>query len=143
MKKTICLVLVILTLACCLTACNFTLNGLKDKTESTPMVEKMMTALTGGNFSDAKALFHPNANVDEGKAINQIIGYLNGRSVNSIELTAVNFTSSVGTSGEMKQEQTTYKVSLDGTETVYITAVYLTNNAGSGFISFQLVLGVV
>ena len=143
MKKTICLTLVILTFAFCLTACNFTVNSLKDKAESTPKVEKMLTALTSGNSSEAKALLHPNANADAGNAINQMIGYLNGRSVSSTELTGVNFSSSVGTNGNVKQEQATYKVSLDGTETIYITAVYLTNNAGSGFISFQLVLGVI
>jgi hypothetical protein len=43
----------------------------------------------------------------------------------------------------MRQEQATYKTTLDSTEVIYITAVYLNNNAGSGFISFQLVLGVV
>ena len=143
MKKTICLTLIVLAIISCLTACNFTANILKDQAESTPKVEKMLTALTSGNSSDAKALLHPHANTDSGNSINQMIKYLNGRKVSSIELTSVNFSSSIGTSGQMKQEQATYKVSLNSTETIYITAVHLTNNAGNGFISFQLVLGVV
>ena len=143
MKKTICLTLIVLVVVSCLTACNFTLNNLKDTAESTPKVEEMMAALTNGNVSDAKALLHPQASGDATNAINQMIKYLNGRSVNSIDLLNVNFTSSVGTSGQMSQEQATYKTTLDSTEVIYITAVYLNNNAGSGFISFQLVLGVV
>lgn len=143
MKKTICLTLVIMAVMCCLTACNFTLNSIKDNAESTPKVKEMLTALTNGNLSDAKALLHPQLTNAPDDSINQMIGYFNGRSVSSIDLINVNYKSSVGTSGQIMQEQATYRITLNFTETVYITSVYLSNNEGFGFISFQLVMGLV
>ena len=50
---------------------------------------------------------------------------------------------SIGTSGKAKKEETTYSVTLTDGDVVYLSVVYLSDNAGTGFSSFQLVLGVV
>ena len=143
MKKKICLVLIIISVIGCLTACNFTLNNAKDEAESTPFVEEMLAALTSDNISEAEALLHPAANDSAREALNQMIAYLNGKKISSTELINVNFTSSVGTAGKVHQEQVNYRLKLDNVETVYINAVYLSNDDGTGFVSFQLVLGLV
>lgn len=145
MKKLICLCLVLFSVLGCLSACNFTQNmsGLKDKAESTPKVEEMMTALTEKSTSDAKALMHPQIGESKNAGISQLIDFVNGRSLKSLELTNINFSSAIGTSGNQKQEQTTFKASLSDGDIIYITAVYLSNDAGAGFISFQIVLGAV
>ena len=143
MKKKICLVLIILSVIGCLTACNFTLNNAKDEAESTPFVEEMLAALTSDNISEAEALLHPATNDSAREALNQMIAYLNGKKISSTELINVNFTSSVGTAGKVHQEQVNYRLKLDNIETVYINAVYLSNDEGTGFVSFQLVLGLV
>ena len=146
MKKTICLTLVILGIISCLTACNFTTNisgAMKDKAESTPRVEEMMSLMTENRVSDAKALLHPQASEKTDDAIEQMASYIDGRSVSSMELVNINIHSSTGTSGKMRQEQVGYQVTLTDGEIVYLNAVYLSDNAGNGFVSFQLVLGIV
>ena len=146
MKKAICLTLVILSIASCLTACSFTsniMNVQKDKAESTPKVEEMMSAMTEKSVSDATSLLHPEAKEKADDAIEQIISYVNGRSVSSMELININVSSSTSTSGKMRKEQAVYKVAMDDGEIFYLNTVYVTNNDGDGFISFQLVLGIV
>ena len=146
MKKTICLTLVILGIISCLTACNFTTNisgAMKDKAESTPRVEEMMSLMTENRVSDAKALLHPQASEKADDAIEQMASYIDGRSVSSMELVNINIHSSTGTSGKMRQERVGYQVTLTDGEIVYLNAVYLSDNAGNGFVSFQLVLGIV
>lgn len=146
MKKAICFAVLVLVLLSCLTGCNFTKNvtgGLAGNAESTPKVEKMMIALAENDASSAESLMHPQAIKKSKTAIEQMAGYLDGRKASSIELININVSSSVGTSGNVKQERVGYKATLvDGT-VVYINAVNLSNKEGSGFASFQLVLGLV
>ena len=145
MKKAICLTLVILSIASCLTACSFTsniMNVQKDKAESTPKVEEMMSAMTEKSVSDATSLLHPEAKEKADDAIEQIVSYVNGRSVSSMELMNINVSSSTSTSGKMRKEQAVYQVAMDDGEIFYLNTVYVTNNDGDGFISFQLVLGI-
>ncbi len=146
MKKLVCFSLVLLALLGCLTACNFTQNitgALADKVDATPKVEEMMTALAENRISDAKALMHPQATEGLDAAITQMSTYLDGRKASSMELINFNVSSSIGTSGNVRQEQVGYKVTLNDGAVIYLNVVYLSNNAGAGFISFQLVLGVV
>jgi len=146
MKKAICLTLVILSIASCLTACSFTsniMNVQKDKAESTPKVEEMMSAMAEKSVSDATSLLHPEAKEKADDAIEQIVSYVNGRSVSSMELININVSSSTSTSGKMRKEQAVYQVAMDDGEIFYLSTVYVTNNDGDGFISFQLVLGIV
>ena len=145
MKKLLCLALVILPLLGCLAACNVTQNAsdaMEALAQSKPSAEQMLTALAQGNESDAKSLLHPDAKEPE-SGIAQMTSFLAGRKASAIEVQNVNVNTSTGTSGKVRQEQVTYKVTLSDSTVIYISAVHLSNKAGTGFVSFQLVLGVV
>ena len=145
MKKILCLTLALLAMIACLTSCNFnfTGSGLTTETETTAKVEAMMTALATSKKSDALALIHANATEKADGSIDQMIEFIDGRRVSSMELTGINVTSSVGSNGNMRQEQVSYRVALSDGSTIYLTAVYLSNNLGEGFVSFQIVLGMI
>ena len=146
MKKIICFTLVLLALLGCLTACNFTQNmsgAIAGEAEATPKVEEMMAALADDNASDAKALLHPQVAETSDNAIAQMSAYLAGRKASAIELISINVNTSTGTAGTTRQERVSYRVTLNDDAVIYINAVYLSNNQGTGFASFQIVLGVV
>ena len=146
MKKLICFGLVLLALLGCLTACNFTQNmsgAIAGEAEATPKVEEMMAALADDNTSDAKALLHPQVAETSDNAIAQMSTYLAGRKVSAIELISINISTSTGTAGKTRQEQVGYQVTLTDGAVIFLNAVYLSDNQGTGFASFQLVLGVV
>ncbi|MGM9668920.1 MAG: hypothetical protein ACI3VZ_04095 [Faecousia sp.] len=146
MKKLICFVLVPLVLLSCLTACNFTKNisgALTEEAESAPKVEEMMTALAENRASDAKSLMHPQVTENADAAIAQMCDYLAGREISSMEQRNINVHTSTGTSGRTRQEQMTYQVTLNDGTVFYLNAVYFSDAAGSGFVAFQLVLGLV
>ena len=146
MKKLICLVSVLLILLGCLTACNFTQrmsSSVGGAVSSTPKVEEMMAALSDNRTADAKALMHPQTAETADAAIAQMSDYMAGREIGSLEVKGININTSTGTSGKSTQEQVTYQVTLRDGAVIYLNVVYLTNGAGAGFASFQLVLGVV
>ena len=146
MKKLICVVLAMLTLLCCLTACNFTRNmtgALAGNAEATPKAEEMMAALAENRIADAKALMHPQVGEGLDTAITQMSDYLAGRKVSAMELKNINVSTTSGTSGKATQEKVAYHVTLTDSTSIYISAVYLTNGDGAGFVTFQVVLGVV
>lgn len=146
MKKLICLALVLVALIGTLTACNFTqsLTGaLAGQAEATPKVEEMLAALLENRTSDAKALMHPEEAENADAAILQMSAYLSGRTVNTMEMVSLNITTSTGTSGKVRQEQVAYQVTLTDGDVVYLNVLYISNDDGVGFASFQLVLGVV
>ncbi len=145
MKKLICVVIMLLLLSC-LTACNLTkkLTGaLADQAKATPKVEEMMKALTEDRLSDAKALMHPEVDEEAEQAIAQMNVYLSGREVISLEATSVTFNQSFGPSGDAERELALYKVTLTDGVVVAVDVVYLSDDQGTGFSSFQLVLGVI
>jgi len=146
MKKLICLVSVLLILLGCLSACNFTQrmsSSVGGAASSTPKVEEMMAALSENRTADAKALTHPQAAETADAAIAQMSDYMAGREIGSLEVKNININTSTGTSGKSTLEQVAYQVTLRDGAVIYLNVVYLTNGAGAGFASFQLVLGVV
>lgn len=146
MKKLISFALVLLVLLGCLTACNFTQNmsgAIASEVEATPKVEEMMIALAVDSTSDAKSLMHPQTAEVSDDAITQMSAYIAGRKVSTMEQVSVNVNTSTGTSGTTRQEQLVYQVTLTDGAVIYLNVVYLSNNQGTGFTSFQLVLGVV
>ena len=146
MKKLFCFTLTIFILFSCLTACTFSQSmsgALAGDAESTPKVEKMMTALAENRISDAKNLMHPQATENSDTAIAQMVAYLSGRKADSIELISINVKTSTGPSGKTRQERVGYQVTLSDGDVIYLNTSYVSTNAGTGFASFQLVLGVV
>lgn len=146
MKKFLCFLLVLIIIFGVLSACNFTqtVNDVAaNNAKSTSKVEAMISALAEDRMSDAEALMHPQAKEKSDTGIAQIKLYIDGRKAEAMTLQNINVTNSVGTSGKASQEQVTFRVTLSGGEIVHITSYYLSNNAGEGFISFQMVLGVI
>ena len=146
MKKRVCFALILILLLGSLTACNFTQNMagvMAGEAECTPKVEEMVALLADNRVADAKALMHPQASGATDAAISQMSGYLAGRKASAMEVVSLNINTSTGTSGQTRQEQVGYKVNLNDGTVIYMNVVYLSNNAGQGFVSFQLVLGVV
>ena len=145
MKKWICFVLVLLVLGS-FTACNITQNisgAIAGKAEATPKVEAMMAALSAANTADAKALLHPQVAESSDNAITQMSTYLAGRNAETMEVTGITVNTSTGTSGNIRQERVNYRVTLADGAVIFLNVVYLSNNQGTGFASFQIVLGVV
>ena len=145
MKKWICFVLVLLVLGS-FTGCNVTQNmsgAIAGKAEATPKLEEMMEALAAGNAEDAKVLMHPMISEGADIAIAQMSDFLAGRRVSSMELVSITVNTSAGTSGATRQERIGYRVTLEDDAIIYLNAIYLSNMEGTGFTSFQLVLGVV
>lgn len=145
MKK-VGLVAVSLVLFIFLTSCTFSSNMsglLAGEAEATAEVEEMMLAMAENRESDAKALMHPQATEEAGAAIAQMSTYLDGRKVDSMEPTSINVNTSTGTSGETREEQVTYRVTLDDGVVIHLNVVHLSDNDGSGFSSFQVVIGLV
>ena len=147
MKKAICIVAVVMAVLCLLTACNFTSNfsdalGMV-KANSTSQAEQMMKALAEKDTEAALALLHPNVSQAGEAAVKQMEDYFNGRKVSALKQVSINTRTVSGTSGKATQESVTFQVTLEDNTAFYISAVYLTDKAGQGFASFQLVLGVV
>ena len=147
MKKLLCVCVCVIMLLSCLTACNFHSN-LNDSTGITkfdahPQIEKMLAALTAGDTDAALALMHPDVREQADYAVAQTSEYLQGRSVVSLETVNRSVYTSKGSAGNIRQESGTLRVTMDQAETVAISVVYLTSDAGEGFSSFQVVLGAM
>lgn len=145
MKKTICLTLILLFMLGCLMACacNTNVSGAETEVDSFPKVEEMMTFLAQGSMSDAKNMMHPQSVENSDAAIAQMSRYLAGREAISIEQISFNVTNSFSTSGNTREEKATYIVMLTDREVIYLSVLYLSDNYGEGFTSFQFVLGIV
>ena len=146
MKKRVCLAMALLMVICCLTACSFTSSMLDTgggKLQATSKVEDMMTAMAENRLEDAKALMHPTAAAQSVDPIAQMSAFLAGRKVTNMQQTTISVNTSTGTSGKTRQESASFQVTLDDGTAIHLAVTYLSNKAGEGFTSFQLVLGVV
>ncbi len=145
MKKLLCLLLAV-TLAFSLVACNFTSNfqdnlGLTEA-KCREQVEQMLQSLTAEDLDTALALMHPGAKETAEKALKQLADYMAGRSVRQLEIQGVTVNTSSGSSGKIEQEKASFQAVLDDGTVFYIAAFYRTDRDGEGFVSFQIVLGV-
>ena len=140
--------LLILSLA----GCNFNTSfndsvGVKDM-QAKQQVADVLEAMTQKDMEAVLALMYPDLVEDEIKKLplidqlQQIMDYVDGRKVLSLEQLSVNVQNSSGTAGTVKREQGAFKVGF-AEETVYISVTYLTQNGKSGFVSYQPILGVV
>lgn len=146
MKKTLSFILIIATLVACLSSCNFNSNmsgALAGESEATDSVKEMMAALAEERIDGAKSLMHPDHKDKPNSAFMQMSQYLNGRSVKSIKLESINVSNSSGIGGKSRTEQSAFLATLSDGDTVYLSVFYLTDESGSGFSSFQLVLGAI
>ena len=146
MKKTVCCLLILLSVLSCLMACNFTTNvsgNLAGEAESFSNVEEMMAALAEDSTSDAKQMMHPKSAENSDAAIIQMSTYLAGREAVSIQQVSIDVKTTNGASGKTKKERATYTATLSDGDIIYLSVTYLSDSDGDGFTSFQLVLGVI
>lgn len=151
MKKIVCLALALMCLL--MAGCNFNTNfsnsGLGGaKMEATPQVGEMLNVLAGKDMDAALALMHPSVlepeeEREEVKAmLQQMMDFIDGRQFQSLAQVSLSVNSSTGTAGSVKQESASFRFMLG--DTVYhLTVVSLTQGGNTGFVSYQLVLGVV
>ena len=146
MKKLLCLLLP-LALLLTLTACNVTTN-LHDnlgvtEAQCTDQVEQLLQALTEDDLAAALETMHPGTADWAESGLEQLRDYLAGRKVLKLNIQGVNRNSTSGSSGKVEQEQAAFQVVLADGTVCYISAVYRTDKDGAGFVSFQMILGVV
>ena len=108
-----------------------------------PEVEAVLQALSDGKIDEAATHFHPNVAEKSDDALEQMRDYLNGRSVSELTQQGFRVNTSTGTAGKVRQEAVTMKVVLEDGTVCYLSATRRADNDGEGFVSFQLVLGVV
>ena len=85
---------------------------------------------------------HPTAAETSGSAITQTCNYLGSRQATSMEQKSIRVNTTTGSSETTRQEQVSYRVTLTDDEVIYLNVVYLSDHLGTGFHSFQLVLGI-
>lgn len=146
MKRILCMILVLSAILCIFTACDFAQNltdTLEEKSESATKVEELLAALSEKRMDDAKALMHPSVNENASAGLEQMMDYIDGRKVVSMELSGINVSVSSGTAGKVSEEHIGYILTLSDGVIISTDAVYLSNSAGVGFTSFGLVIGVI
>ena len=147
MKKAVCICCVCVMILGLLTACNFNTNMTdstgKTKMEALPQVEEMLQALAEEDGEKALGLMHPDAPNRSAQAIAQLSAYLSGRDVKSLEVQKLQKKNTSGTGGTKQQETATILVTMEDEEQFYLSVSYLTDAEKKGFVSFQLILGMV
>ena len=147
MKKQKIQLVLLVAIAYLMTACNFTTN-FSDSTGNTKMeacqqVEDMMTALSQDDRETALALMYPEYASKLADIYEQLAGFMDGRKVSNMTQKSVNIKKSNGTDGKVQQETATFLVALEDGMELYLSVCYVTESNKEGFVSFQLVLGVV
>ena len=147
MKKVLCAWIGVVLLLSSLTGCNFhtTSNDSTGKTaaDSLPQVEKMLSILGAGDVEQALQMLHPDVRESANHAMEQNSAYMQGRRVTSVETLSCSVYTSKGTAGDIRQEQASFKVTFGDGEIVAVSAVYYTDKAGTGFSTFQIILGAI
>ena len=152
MKKIVCIALAVMCLL--MAGCNFNTNfsdgGINlAQMEAKPQLEQMLNALAAKDMDAALALMHPsvvdNAQKKENvKAmLQQMMNFVDGRTFQALSQQSLNVKNSVGTAGSVKQETATFRVTFGTAEVCYLTVTSVTQAGKTGFVSYQLVLGVV
>ena len=146
MKKRFWILLAVIAALCLLTACNFSTNlsnAGSSQMQATPKAKEMMSALAANDSAAAVKMMHPDVMEKADEAIAQMSGYVAGRKTTQLQLVNFNVSTSAGTSGKIRQEKVVYQATLEDGEMIYLSATYVSGNAGEGFASFQIVLGAV
>ena len=140
MKKVMCLLLVIVTVASVMTGCHLNLSSSGITGEAEPIVSQMLTALSENDMETAASLLHPDAD-DAG--LSDIAAYLNGRTVTKFIQNGISVRAQMaGTGGKMRTEEGSMTLTLSDGKQIGLTYVYYTNSEGSGFTAFRMSIGV-
>lgn len=137
MKRLFACILALMLMASMFSGCSFDL-----KSETEPLFEDMMEALSDGDAEEAMELLHPEVAADEDTeaGIQSLIDLLDGREMEDFKRTGFNIYSGVNTGGKTKEESCTYEVELDDGTELEVEFEYVTNRDGEGFAVFKLSL---
>ena len=145
MKKIALFFLAVVLLFSVLTACSFTTNQSNSAGQMRELdkVNSMLSSLSTGDISSAKALLHPEVSAEKAESLVQMQEYLNGRKVIDVTQQNWNVSTSTGLGGTVRQEKASFQITLDDSTVCYLSVCYVTENQAQGFLTFQLVLGLV
>ena len=113
------------------------------QSEYKEQAQRLLDALSDGDIKAAVAMMHPDAQMEANAGLRQIVGYLDGRKVVSMEQMRINKQSSSTLEGRASLEQAGFDLKLDDGTACSVSMAYLEDPAGKGFLSVQLILGVV
>ena len=88
-------------------------------------------------------MMHPDTQAVANAGLRQIMSYLDGRKVVSMEQMRIHKQSSSTLEGNSSLEQAGFDLKLDDGTLCSVSMAYLEDPAGKGFSSVQLILGVV
>ena len=116
---------------------------------ATPQVGQMLEALAAKNMDAAIALMHPSV-VDTAQKretiqarLQQMMDFIDGRAFRALSQTSLNVKNSTGTAGTVKQESASFQVTFGENTVCYLSVTSVTRDGKTGFVAYQLVLGVV
>lgn len=137
MKRLFTCILALLLMVTMISGCSFDL-----KSETEPLFEEMMEALSDGDAEEAMELLHPDvAEAEDTEAgIQSLIDLLDGREMEDFKRTGFHIYNGVNTGGKIKQETCTYQVELDDGTELEVEFEYVTNRDGEGFAVFKMTL---
>ena len=136
MKKLICVFASIFLIISLFAACD--MNALV-KLEHEEDAKLMLNYLSEGDLENAKAMMH--ADVKDASALEQISEYLNGRKIKDMKTLGSHKQSMTNNGVTTKQEEATFKVTLDDDETMTLSVLYVEDHNDRGFKTFRLALG--
>ncbi len=145
-KKIACVILTMALCLCVLSACNFTSNISNSfgQMQEQEKVDSMLSALSSGDASAAKALLHPDVSAENAQTLVQLQQYLNGRKVTDLKREGWSVsTSTVPFGGTIRQEKASFQATLDDGTVFHLSVCYVTEDQSQGFTAFQFVLGIV
>ena len=117
-------------------------NGI-GKSEHKEQAQQLLDALSDGDIKTAVAMMHPDTQAVANAGLRQIMSYLDGRKVVSMEQMRIHKQSSSTLEGNSSLEQAGFDLKLDDGTLCSVSMAYLEDPAGKGFSSVQLILGVV
>ena len=141
MRKIACILIAAMLLS--MTGCwmNSQWIGTSNYTEQT---QKMLDALSAGDMDSAMKMMHPSVTpVNARPGLAQIVDYLDGRKVVSMEQMRISTQKTSSLTGSAAMEQAGFDLVLDDGTLCSVSMAYLKDPEGEGFSSVQLILGVV
>ena len=112
------------------------------KSDYADQTRQMLDALSRGDMDSAMKLMHPEAKKNARPGLTQIVDYLDGRKVVSMEQMRISTQSNSGLTGRATLEQAGFDLKLDDGTLCSVSMAYMKDSAGEGYTSVQLILGV-
>lgn len=141
MRKTAVFLIIIMLFS--MTGCTFynSSRGI-GKSDYADQTQQLLDALSQGDLDSAMKLMHPDAQNNARPGLTQIVDYLDGRKVVSMEQMRIHTQSNSSLTGSTTLEQAGFDLKLDDGTLCSVSMAYMKDSAGEGYTSVQLILGV-